>query len=133
MTDIQSTSAGASGQTSRERGARSAEAANPFGAYYAAKSFHTAVAETTYHRALIYADTEERPGWFSEFRELEGAVNASFRDIRDDNKFADCLDPDSDAASKSLAQTLRADGANGVVYRSLRDEGGECVAAKIMA
>ncbi len=100
-----------------------------FGAYYAAKSFQTAVAETTYHRALIYADTEEQPGWFSQFRELAGSVNADVHDIRDDDKFIDCHDPDNYAASQSLARALRTDGSNGVAYRSVRDEGGECVAA----
>ena len=100
-----------------------------FGAYYAAKSFQTAVAETTHHRALIYADTEERPGWFSQFRELVGSINADVHALRGDDEFADCLDPDSYEASQSLARALRADGSNGIAYSSVRDDAGECVAA----
>lgn len=100
-----------------------------FGAYYAAKSFQTAVAETTHHRAVIYADTEEKPGWFSQFRELVGSINADLHDIREGSAFKDCLDPNNYTASQSLARGLRADGSNGIAYPSVRDEEGECIAA----
>jgi hypothetical protein len=100
-----------------------------FGAYYAANRFETAVAETSFHRARFYRDTEERPGWFSQFRELIGAVDADIHDLRGDERFAKCLDPDSYEASQALARALRAAGANGLVYPSVRDGEGECVAA----
>ncbi|MEZ5922500.1 MAG: RES family NAD+ phosphorylase [Parvularculaceae bacterium] len=100
-----------------------------FGAYYAANRFETAVAETTYHRARFYADTEERPGWFSQFRELVGSIDARIHDIRGDDAFAGSLDPDDYTASQALARELRADGSNGVAYPSVRDPDGQCVAA----
>lgn len=100
-----------------------------FGAYYGAKRFETAVAETTYHRAVIYADTGERPGWFSQFRELVGGVDADLHDIRGDEKYSDCLNSENYQASQSLARSLRADGSNGIVFPSVRDPDGECLAA----
>lgn len=99
-----------------------------FGAYYAANRFETAVAETTYHRARTYTDTDERPGWFSQFRELVGSIDARVHDIRRDEEFAECLDPDRYAASQALARELRADGSNGIAYPSVRDPDGQCVA-----
>lgn len=100
-----------------------------FGAYYAANRFETAVAETTYHRARFYSDTDERPGWFSQFRELVGSVDARVHDIRNNDDFSACLAPDSYDASQALARDLRADGSNGIAYPSVRDPEGQCLAA----
>ncbi|MEZ5981041.1 MAG: RES family NAD+ phosphorylase [Parvularculaceae bacterium] len=96
-------------------------------AYYAANRFETAVAETTYHRARIYSN--ERPGWFSQFRELVGSIDARVHDIRGRGEFEACLAPESYAASQALARELRAEGSNGIVYPSVRDPEGQCVAA----
>jgi len=38
-------------------------------------------------------------------------------------------DPDSYTASRALALALRTEGSDGIVYRSVRNPGGECVAA----
>ncbi len=100
-----------------------------FGVYYAANRFETAIAETTFHRGRIYADTNEPPGWFSQFRELVGSIDARMHDIRRDGELAECLDPDSYLASQALARELRADGSNGLAYPSVRDADGQCVAA----
>lgn len=100
-----------------------------FGAYYAANRFETALAETMYHRARFYCAAAEAPGWFAQFRELVGAVDKSFHDLRGAGDFAAFLDPDDYTASQALARGLRADGSNGVVYPSVRDVAGECLAA----
>ena len=100
-----------------------------FGAYYAANRFETAVAETAFHKGVFFRATKEPPGWLAQMRELVGAVDNDFHDLRRTRKFRDCLDPDSYAASQELARRLRADGANGVVYKSVRDPDGEAVAA----
>lgn len=100
-----------------------------FGAYYAAKSFDTAVAETAYHKGQFFTATNEDHGWLAQMRELVGAIDNEFHDIRDGNEFEDCLDPDSYAASQELARALRAGGSNGVVFPSVRNAGGECVGA----
>ena len=100
-----------------------------FGAYYAARQFETAVAETAYHKGRFYRATAEAPGWFSQMRELVGAVTARLHDLRGQAAFAPCLAPEEYSQSQRLARNLRAAGSDGLVYPSVRDEGGECVAA----
>ncbi len=100
-----------------------------FGAYYAARSFETAVAETAFHKGVFFAATGEAPGWFTQMRELTGAVRNRFHDLRGAAAFTACLDPDSYSASQALAAGLRVAGSQGIVYPSVRDQGGECIAA----
>ena len=100
-----------------------------FGAYYAARTFETAVAETAYHKGVFYASTAEAPGWIAQMRELVGAVENGFHDLRREKTFADCLDANGYDASQVLARSLRAAGSNGIAYPSVRDAGGECLAA----
>lgn len=99
------------------------------GAYYAANRLETAIAETTYHRAAIYRATNEAPGWFSQFRQLVGKLDARLHDLRDNKERSDCLDPDDYGASQALSTELRHAGSNGIVYPSVRDPKGECIAA----
>ena len=100
-----------------------------FGAYYAAESFETAVEETRHHRAELYRAAGERPGWFSQFLELIGAVDNAFHDLRIDPQKNACLHPDDYCPSQDLARRLRDEGSNGLVFPSVRRDGGECVAA----
>lgn len=100
-----------------------------FGAYYAANRFDTAVAETAYHKGMFYRATDQTPGWFSKMRELVGSVDTRLHDLRRSDACEDCLDPDRYAASQSLARQLRASGSNGLVYPSVRDAAGDCLAA----
>ena len=100
-----------------------------FGAYYAAQSFATAVAETGYHRAIFLRATVEAPGWFTQMRELVGRISATLSDVRDKTAFAEVLDPDDYTASHELTRHFRTAGGNGIVYPSVRDLGGACIAA----
>jgi len=100
-----------------------------FGAYYAANRFETSVAETAFHRGRFFRASRENPGWLTQLRHLIGSVNNDFHDLRRAEKFRDCLDPDSYNASQALARRLRSDGANGLVYPSVRDPEGEVIAA----
>lgn len=99
-----------------------------FGAFYAADSYETALFETVYHVGKFCAATQEEPGWIADMRELVGRVDAQLADIRGGG-FEQLLDPDSYTRSQAFARDLRAGGADGVVYPSVRDPGGECVAA----
>lgn len=99
-----------------------------FGAYYAAKTFETAVAEVTHHQAQRLLDTRDEPGWISDMRELVGAVKAKLVDIRVDG-FDALLMPDDYAPSQAFARQQRDAGKDGVVYPSVRNPGGECIAA----
>jgi RES domain len=99
-----------------------------FGAFYAANDFATAVAETVHHVAKFLAATAEEPGWLATMRELKGYVDRPLLDIRK-GKHVDLLNPESYAASQTFARTQRAAGADGIVYPSVRQKGGECLAA----
>jgi hypothetical protein len=77
------------------------------GSYYAANRFETAVAETAYHKARFFRSTKEAPGWLAQMRELVGAIDNAFHDVRGRREFEACLDPDSYGASQELAAAAR--------------------------
>lgn len=95
-----------------------------YGVFYAAQSLDTAVAETMYHRARFMAATAE-PAMKIEMRSYRMAVRGRLHDLR--RGWAAMLDPDDYGAPQALARELRAAGADGVVYPSVRDAGGTCV------
>lgn len=99
-----------------------------FGAYYAAGDFETALAEVTHHQAQRLLDSRDEPGWISDMRELVGAVKAELIDIRSDG-FEDLLAPEDYGPSQAFARANRDAGKNGIVYPSVRNPGGECIAA----
>lgn len=98
-----------------------------FGAFYAANNFKTAVIETAFHYSNFYCATDETAGWIVEMRELIGSINSELVDIRTGNN-RKILDPNNYKASQKLAIELRNNGYEGVVYPSVRDDSGECVA-----
>jgi hypothetical protein len=98
-----------------------------FGAYYAADAFEVALAETLHHHERFMAATAEAPGWTSDFRELIGPVDAALHDLTGGG-FESCLDPDSYEQGQALARALRAAGSDGLLYPSVRQPGGLCIA-----
>jgi RES domain-containing protein len=98
-----------------------------FGAYYAAREFETAVVEVTYHQAQRLADSRDASGWISDMRELVGAVQANLIEIGGGG-FETLLVPDDYRSSQAFARQNRDAGANGIVYPSVRNPGGECIA-----
>jgi hypothetical protein len=101
-----------------------------FGVYYAAAALETAIVETVFHFEVFARDSADPPR-SEEFRVLVGAITAAFEDIAalPTTRQAGVLDPDSYAASQAYAREIRAAGANGVVYPSVRHAGGQCVGA----
>lgn len=100
-----------------------------FGVLYAGKEFETALFETIHHHARFMERTMEDPGWTSQFREIIMSVDADLHDLRTtDAAPLAALDPDSYAASQVLAASLRNAGSDGIVYASVRNPDGECVA-----
>jgi hypothetical protein len=98
-----------------------------FGVLYVADRFETALFETFFHHAAFMAATAQKPGWTSQFREIVLDVAGLLSDLRgrpDDPALA----PDHYAAGQALGAQLRAGGAEGIVYPSVRLAGGECVA-----
>jgi hypothetical protein len=98
-----------------------------YGVYYAARTLETAVRETAYHRARFLAATREAPGEI-DMRAYVGRPLKPFLDIRGP-RYAALHDPDDYSASQVFAKPLRDAGAWGLVYRSVRHPGGECIAA----
>jgi hypothetical protein len=96
-----------------------------WGVFYAAHSVATAVEETVYHRELFLAATAE-PACDIEMRCYRTSIQARLHDLRGGWKAVH--DPDNYAAGIALARRLRGHGSDGIVYDSVRHQGGECVA-----
>ncbi|HTE42883.1 MAG TPA: RES family NAD+ phosphorylase [Steroidobacteraceae bacterium] len=97
-----------------------------YGVYYAARTLETAVRETAYHRARFLAATAESAGEI-DMRAYVGKPKEPLKDIRSD-KFKALHDPDDYAPSQVFGNARREKGDWGLVYRSVRHEGGECIA-----
>ena len=111
--------------TSTDRPTRFSRGA--FGIYYAAKAFETALAEVAHHRVRFHRATNDPPT-DSDFRVYVGKVDRALHDLRGPGHAA-YLDPDDYTAAQVLAEQLRSDGSNGIVYPSVRHPTGECIAA----
>lgn len=99
-----------------------------FGAWYAAHDLHTAACETAHHRALFLGRTKEAPGEV-DMRCYQASLRAELVDIRGQRKKRpELYDPDSYVRSQPFARALRDKGGNGIVWDSVRNPGGECVA-----
>lgn len=94
------------------------------GAWYAARKLEAAQAEIAYHRTQELAEV----GVFDtrlQMRLYLADFNAPFHDVRDIHLVHD---PASYEASQTLAHSLLRGGSNGVVFRSVRYPGAECIA-----
>jgi len=97
-----------------------------WGVYYGAESLDTAVAEVSYHRARFFAATRE-PAIEIDLRCYLADVVQPLHDLRA-SRWAALHQPDSYVASQQMARELRAQGAWGLAYRSVRRPGGLCAA-----
>ena len=94
-----------------------------FGVLYVARAFETALAETMFHHARFMLKTREPAGWTSQFREISLTISGPLHDVRGNPAVHA---PNDYSDSQTLGLALQAAGSNGVVYRSVRHEGGEC-------
>lgn len=97
-----------------------------FGVFYAAADRATAIAETRYHHARFLEATRVPPMSLA-MRLYHVAIDARLHDLRGDLVDPAVHDPDSYAVSQQLGGVLHQQGSAGVVYRSVRREGGRCV------
>lgn len=97
-----------------------------YGVYYGARDLNTAFAETIYHREKFLAATNE-PDTELTMRCYINKVALALHDVR--GAEFEYLYADDYTASQKFAKTVRANGSNGLLYKSVRDKGGECVAA----
>ncbi len=96
-----------------------------YGVFYAARELETAIRENQHHRARFLAATREPPTQI-QLRAYSTRIACRVHDVR--GGWPRIHDPDDYAASRKLAAKLRAENSNGIVYDSVRDAGGECVA-----
>jgi len=99
-----------------------------FGAYYAAESIDTAIAETRFHRENFLRATSQ-PAIELEMRCYLADIACDLHDLRARRMaMPEVYDPASYAASQKLGVELRDAGSNGIAFDSVRRNGGECVA-----
>jgi hypothetical protein len=98
-----------------------------YGVYYAAKTLETAIAESKHRRAVFLAYTHEDPGEI-DMRAYIGEVAKPMHDIRGDG-YEHLHQPDDWTASQVFGKAMREIKSWGIVYRSIRDPGGQCIAA----
>ncbi|MGH9307812.1 MAG: RES family NAD+ phosphorylase [Vicinamibacterales bacterium] len=109
----------------RAGGARFSDAER--GAWYAARTLETAMAETIYHRTREIAEV----GGYDtrvQMRLYLSDLSARFHDVRSIRATAALYRPDSYSESQRVGKELLDAGSNGIVYRSVRHPAGECIA-----
>ncbi len=97
------------------------------GAWYASLEQETAIRETVFHRTKELAEI----GVFEtrlQMREYVANFDCPLHDARPRPQFDPCHDPNSYAAGQALGESLLTTGSNGVIYRSVRNKGSECIA-----
>lgn len=93
------------------------------GAWYCAFEMETALAEIIFHKTVEYQEIDYFHDSVS-YQSLLADFSATFHDVRNDGRFAACLDPASYIASQELAAVLLEAGSMGVIFPSTRRAGG---------
>jgi len=98
------------------------------GAWYAAFARTTSELEVAYHRSKELQEINWQESETFTYVDFLADFRGQFRDIRNDRRFRNCLDPDSYSTSQRLATRLLEQGSAGIVYPSVRHKAGTCVA-----
>ena len=109
------------------------------GAWYAAGEVDTSIAEVSYHKGRRLADMivpelpQQRPdSEVSEYDDWLADFHAAFHALEPAEAYADCLQPEPVPQCygfpQALANRLLEHRSNGILYPSVRREGGVCVA-----
>ncbi|HSD69831.1 MAG TPA: RES family NAD+ phosphorylase [Woeseiaceae bacterium] len=96
-----------------------------FGVLYVGKTVETAIKETVFHRERFLQHTRQPPLQI-QMRRYVTTIKRSLHDVR--GGFPTVHDPYDYSASRQLGQALRASGADGLAYDSVRNRGGQCAA-----
>jgi hypothetical protein len=100
-----------------------------YGVFYCARERHTAIAETRFHTGNFLTATHEPP-LRQQMRLYTVLAHGEVVDLRDDPSLDPAvLSPDDYVAAQALGRAVRAAGAAGIAYPSVRDAGGDCLAA----
>lgn len=102
--------------------------AGGYGVYYAGRDVDTAIAETVFHSERRLRDTDEEPIEL-DMRCYVGTVGTALEDVRG-RRFIHLQDPDLATwpVCQAFGSQRREAGAFGLLYRSARHKGGECIA-----
>ena len=97
------------------------------GAWYGGFSLETSGIEVAFHKSqeLQEINWQEKETFL--YVDFLADFRGEFHDIRNDSRFAKCLDPKSYAASQKLVQELLENESAGIVYPSVRHGGGTCI------
>lgn len=99
-----------------------------YGVFYAGFTLDTAIEETKHHRAAFMEATDE-PAQELDMRVYAVDLDANLHDIRPMREEQPLLyHPTGYGTSQQFAADLREAGSEGIVYQSVRHEGGECAA-----
>ena len=109
---------------SRDRPGRFSDGS--YGVWYSGDCFEVALMETAHHFERFMRRTNE-PAADAQYRELTASIVGSLYDLRDGD-FSAPLDPNDWRAGQSLANSLRANGSDGIVYPSVRWPAGQAAA-----
>ena len=97
------------------------------GVWYASFEVATSQAEVAYHRALWLTETAWDEEDTADYMDYLADFRAEFHDLRNTNEHQDCLSPNSYGASQALGAELLQLGSAGIVYPSVRRQGGTCL------
>jgi hypothetical protein len=98
-----------------------------FGVYYASLDYETAIRETVYHREQFLMATHEDAGEIT-MRVYEGKILKPLHDIRA-AIFKHYHHQQNYHESQTFAKQLKASQSYGLIYNSVRHQGGQCIAA----
>lgn len=102
--------------------------AGHYGVYYAAGDLETAIDETKHHRMRFLLATNEPPMEL-DMRVYVARLKADLNDIRGlQDRYPTLYHASNYSASQAFADQLRAEGADGIAYTSVRRPTGECFA-----
>jgi hypothetical protein len=97
------------------------------GAWYAGFELETAQQEVAWHKSVEYAEIDYWNDSIT-YDDFLADFDGAFHDIRGSAGYEACLAPDSYVAAQGLAAELLNAGSLGLVYPSVRCEGGTCIA-----
>ena len=97
------------------------------GVWYAGFELEASQAEIAWRKSVELAEID----WFEEsvtYDDYLADFGGEYHDIRGDAIYAKCLNPDRYVESQSLAETLVGRMSSGIIYPSVRRNGGVCLA-----
>jgi len=97
------------------------------GGWYGGFVIETSIAEVSFHKRVELAEVSWAKPVCVTYDDYLADFTGSFHDLRGAAAFAACLEPNSYIESQRLSQQLLGDTSLGLVYPSVRHDGGTCI------